>query len=69
MSKSNKSKVGLVIICFILAAGIIAGTFLGFRPYYYNNIYIAPVPQNLSTAAADTHEYIYGDFYVSPMKT
>ncbi len=66
MSKSNKNKSGLIIICLILAIGIIAGTFLGFRPFYYNKIYMAPVPQNLSTAAAGTHEYIYGDFYVSP---
>ncbi|MBQ6931019.1 MAG: right-handed parallel beta-helix repeat-containing protein [Clostridia bacterium] len=66
MSKSSKNKFSPVIICLILAAGIVAGTFLGFRPFYYNNIYIAPVPQNLSVAAAGTHEYIYGDFYVSP---
>ncbi|MBR6634781.1 MAG: right-handed parallel beta-helix repeat-containing protein [Clostridia bacterium] len=66
MSRANKNKSGLIIICLILAVGIIAGTFLGFRPFYYNNIYMAPVPQNLSTAAAGTHEYIYGDFYVSP---
>ncbi len=66
MSNAKQNKLGLIIICLFLAIGIIAGTFLGFRPYYYNNIYTAPVPQNLSTATADSNEYIYGDFYVSP---
>lgn len=66
MSKASKNKSGLIIVCLILAVGIIAGTFLGFRPFYYSNIYMAPVPQNLSTATTGTHEYIYGDFYVSP---
>ena len=66
MSKANKSKFGLITICLILAAGIIAATFLGFRPYYYGNVYMAPVPQNLRTTATGASEYIYGDFYVSP---
>ena len=66
MNKANKNKFVLILICLILSAGIIAGTFLGFRPFYYNNIYMAPAPQNLSTPTTGTHEYIYGDFYVSP---
>ena len=66
MNKLKKSKTGLIILCQILALAIVAGTFLGFRPFYYNNIYMAPVPQNLSTPSSGTHEYIYGDFYVSP---
>lgn len=67
MSKAKqKSKAPVIIICLILALGIIAATFLGFRPYYYENIYMAPVPSNLSTAAAKQSEFIYGDFFVSP---
>lgn len=66
MSKVMQSRLSLIIICLILATGIVAGTFLGFRPFYYDNLYTAPVPQNLSTYTADSHEYIYGDFYVSP---
>ncbi len=67
MNKTKqKSKAPVIIICIILAAAIVAATFLGFVPYYYENIYMAPIPSNLSVKSADHGGFIYGDFYVSP---
>ena len=67
MSKSvSKGRIAVIIICLILAAAIVASTFLVFRPYYYSNFYMAPVPSNLSSTHTSNTDAIYGDFYVGP---
>ncbi len=67
MSKTvSKGRIAVIIICLILTAAIIAGTFLVFRPYYYSNFYMAPNPTNLSISAVTADDAVYGDFYVSP---
>lgn len=67
MSKTvSKGRIAVIIICLVLSAAIVAGTFLIFRPYYYNNFYIAPNPTNLSIASGTSDDAIYGDFYIGP---
>ncbi len=61
----QKSKAPIIILSLLLAAAIVAGTFLGFRPYYYKELYIAPIPTNLGTAQKHSAELIMADFYVS----
>lgn len=67
MSKSvSKGRIAVIIICLLLTVAVVAGTFLVFRPYYYNNIYMAPNPTNLSVYTGGVADAVYGDFYVSP---
>lgn len=67
MSKSaSKNRLITTVVCLVLAISILAGTFLIFRPYYYNNIYLAPNPTNLSSFSSASGDAIYGDFYVGP---
>lgn len=67
MSKTaSKNRLITTVICLVLTVLIVAGTFLVFRPYYYNNIYVAPNPANLSSFSSAPGDAIYGDFYVGP---
>ncbi len=65
MSKQKSKTLVIVIICIILTGAIFAGTFLVFRPYYYENMYMAPIPANLSKPAAYQPEPIFADFYIA----
>lgn len=66
MSKSNsKAKIAICLICIVLAISVAAATMFIFRPYYYENYYIAPIPNNLSTGWSNEPEPIFSDFYVS----
>lgn len=64
-STNSRAKVIISVICLLLALLIAAATLLVFRPYYYENIYIAPIPTNLSTGWSNAPEPIFSDFYVS----
>ncbi len=66
MSKSKSgTKVIISAICLILALFIAAATLLVFRPFYYETMYTAPIPTNLSTGWSNSPEPIFSDFYVS----
>ncbi len=66
MSRTNsKAKIITSAICLLLALSIAAATLFIFRPFYYENIYTAPIPTNLSTGWSNAPEPIFSDFYVS----
>lgn len=58
-------KKSAVIVCAVLALCLVLGTAFGFRPYYYKNLYIAPIPTNLSVPQKMPLEPIYADYFVS----
>ncbi len=60
-----KSKVAAIIISIVLSAALLICTFTVFPDYYYENLYIAPIPSNLSSAAAAQAEHVFADFYIS----
>ena len=64
-STSSRAKIVVSVICLLLALIIAAATVIVFRPYYYESIYIAPIPTNLSTGWSNSPEPIFSDFYVS----
>ncbi len=63
--KNQKSKAAAIIVSLILSVTLFICTFTVFRPYYYENLYIAPTPTNLSKASASQGELVFADFYIS----
>jgi len=67
MSRLNsKNKIIIGVVCIVLAICIALATVFIIRPYYYENLYIAPIPTNLSPGWSEESESIFSDFYVSP---
>ena len=67
MGKLNsKNRIILGIVCTVLAICLALTTIFVIRPYYYENLYIAPIPTNLSPGWSEEAESIFSDFYVSP---
>ncbi len=66
MSKSKTgTKTIISVLCLIIALCIAAATLLIFRPFYYETMYTAPIPTNLSSGWSNSPEPIFSDFYVS----